>query len=156
MQTVTAPAATTLGPLGDMLGTDPVTFLCRPEARLPVAEEDELGHVRRLSDVCLAVLRQDSRPLGVLLDGTGKSVVIDSQITPVRPYLLQWPGASDTAGIRDIINNSQLLGRADTTAGITTLFYNFKEQYGDDTQGNRLNNAITEAPKQRFRYLLDL
>ncbi len=97
-----------------------------------------------------------ARALGTLLDGAGKSVVIDSQITPVRPYLLQWPGASDTAGVRDVINNSQLLGRADTTAGITTLYYNFKQQYGDDTQGNRLSNAITEAQKQRFREVLDL
>ncbi|WP_164101090.1 dockerin type I domain-containing protein [Candidatus Laterigemmans baculatus] len=94
--------------------------------------------------------------LGTLFDGAGKSVVIESEIAPTQEYLLQWPGAPDEPGVREIRRNSQLFGRADTELGITTLYYNFKRDYGDDTQGNRLDNAITPAQRQRTREILSL
>ncbi|XZE56815.1 tandem-95 repeat protein [Planctomycetaceae bacterium SH139] len=97
-----------------------------------------------------------ARSLGALFGGSGQSVVIDSHISPVSGYQLQWPGAGDEAGVRNIRRNSQLVGRADTELGISTLFYNFKQEYGEDTQGNTLDNAITEAQRQRLREALDL
>jgi len=97
-----------------------------------------------------------ARALGTLFDATGKSVEISSHISPVSEYLLRWPGSGTEPGVRNIRPNSQIVSRGDTQSGIATLYYNFKNQYGDDIQGNRLNNAITPAQKQRVREVLDL
>ena len=40
--------------------------------------------------------------------------------------------------------------------GITTAFYNFRDFYGFDPEGNALNNQITENQKQRRREIFEL
>ncbi len=40
--------------------------------------------------------------------------------------------------------------------GITTAFYNFRDFYGVDPEGNALKNQITETQKQRTREVFEL
>ena len=55
----------------------------------------------------------------------------------------------ETAGGYD--NHVNPLFGADHTAGVTTILYNFKADYGFDDQGLPLKNLITETQKQRAR-----
>jgi hypothetical protein len=78
-------------------------------------------------------------------------------------FPLDYPGGDDEPGHRDIpwiedhiqtgLRNDQVEG--DATAGITTYYYNFKDEYGFDPDGHVLHNAITEIEKQRAREIFD-
>jgi parallel beta-helix repeat protein len=89
-------------------------------------------------------------PLGTL---GGASRIISSQVH-IQPYGIEFPGASDMAGDRDIpfefhYNQNR---DGDTSDGqIAEIHYNFRDIYGYDPNGNALRNAITEAQKQRAR-----
>lgn len=97
--------------------------------------------------------------------GSG-GVVLSSEIrSPMFP--LDYPGGNDEPGHRDIdwLESHLMLPSplenpdasvADAAPGIETYFYNFKDEYGFDPQGNVLNNAITEREKQRAREVFDL
>ncbi|MGM0486523.1 MAG: choice-of-anchor L domain-containing protein [Planctomycetota bacterium] len=93
-------------------------------------------------------------------------VVLSSEIqAPLFP--LDYPGGNDEPGHRDIdwIESHLMLGDslgnpdasvADSSPGIETYYYNFKDEYGFDPRGNVLHNAITEREKQRAREIFDL
>ncbi|MFO0904160.1 MAG: dockerin type I domain-containing protein [Pirellulales bacterium] len=85
--------------------------------------------------------------LGVL-SSTG--VIYSSAIDP-QVYTLDFPGDNQEPGHRDINITQHVPDAADTTAGITTVRYNFRSLYGFDPQGNALSNLITENQKQRAR-----
>lgn len=71
-------------------------------------------------------------------------------------YQPPWPGAYDAPGSRDQRRDASVVGRIDTNTGIDIFPYNFATLYGEDPNGNPLNNAITTAQKQRTREILDL
>ena len=96
------------------------------------------------------------------LDSWVLSSSIDAQFFPI-----DLPGGNDDIGHREIRPESHLLGTvspfageafspADTTDGISTLAYNFQDEYGVDPQGNVLLNAITDNQKQRGREIFEL
>ncbi|MFW6169786.1 MAG: DVUA0089 family protein, partial [Planctomycetota bacterium] len=97
--------------------------------------------------------------------GSG-GLVLSSEIrSPFFP--LDYPGGNDEPGHRDIdwIESHLMLGApltnpdasvADRSAGIETYYYNFKDEYGFDPDGNVLENAITEREKRRAREVFDL
>ncbi|MEM9825823.1 MAG: peptidase, partial [Planctomycetota bacterium] len=78
------------------------------------------------------------------------------EIESTGQYVMAWPGAYDTPGVRDQRRDSKVTRNDDTTIGINIFPYNFAELYGTDPQGNLLSNAITPAQKQRIRETLDL
>lgn len=91
------------------------------------------------------------------------SVILSSSIDP-KPVLLDLPGASNDAGHRQLLQG--LVGSledhinpafgADSTDGITTIYYNFRTLYSTDASNTPLTNAITEQQKQRAREVLAL
>lgn len=87
------------------------------------------------------------------LDAGGQifSSAIDPQFFP-----LDLPGGPDMPGERDINSQDHLLASADTTLGVRTEFYNFRDDYGFDTFGNALTNAITPAQKDLARQIFEL
>ena len=97
-----------------------------------------------------------ARNLGADFSQPGQSVIVNSEIMPTREYLITWPGGDGTPGVRNIRRDDQLVSQPDSTTGITTYYYNFAERYGADPQGNLLDNAITDAQKQRTREVLAL
>ncbi len=103
--------------------------------------------------------------LGVIGSGlrTQTSVVLASAIEP-QAYLLDLPGASNDAAHRNLPQNSAgafenhinpAFG-ADATAGVTTIYYNFRTQFSQDAAGNTLTNAINSDQQQRAREILSL
>ncbi len=79
------------------------------------------------------------------------SLVLSSSIATTT-FVLDYPGGNDEPGHRDIEwIAGHLLGGADGTPGISTIYYNFQDEYGRDPQGRVLHNAITETQKQRAR-----
>ncbi|MEM9644459.1 MAG: hypothetical protein AAF989_05660, partial [Planctomycetota bacterium] len=88
--------------------------------------------------------------------GINSIVVTDGVIRSTEDVIPHWPGAGDAVGSRDQRRDSELVARVDTTTGINVFAYNFANLYGLDPQLNRLDNAITEAQKQRVREALTL
>jgi hypothetical protein len=93
--------------------------------------------------------------------GTSRYLLISSAIDP-QETLLDYPGSPDEPGHRDLpgeITGEQhvnpLFG-ADRVAGVTTILYNFRRDYGFDANGDPLSNAITENQKQRVRESVEL
>jgi DNA-binding beta-propeller fold protein YncE len=92
-----------------------------------------------------------------------RSQLISSSID-AHPFLLDFPGGNDEPGHRQIPeevaerfdNHLNPNFGADSTPGITTILYNFKEHYGTDTQGQPLSNVITETQKLRAREALQV
>lgn len=82
---------------------------------------------------------------------------IDAQQT-----LFDLPGSSDEPGQRDLpleIVNEQYINPnfgPDSVAGITTIYYNFRPDYGFDANGNPVTNSITENQKTRVREAVEL
>ncbi|MCA9225657.1 MAG: DVUA0089 family protein, partial [Planctomycetales bacterium] len=86
-----------------------------------------------------------------------QSIVISSSIANANPYLLDFPGASDEPGHREIPSvQDHVPGGADDRPGITTIPYNFRLEYGFDSRNNVLLNSITENQKQRAREVFEL
>lgn len=82
-----------------------------------------------------------------------QTVIVQGQIRQVTPYNLDLPGGNNEPGHRDLPDgvDAPHLGGPDATPGIRTIFYNFRDDYGFDPQGNPLFNLITPAQKQRAR-----
>ena len=98
-----------------------------------------------------------AQSLGVTFGAGIQSVVVSEGLIESPDRIIpQWPGAFDAAGTRDQRRDAQFGGRIDTTQGINVFPYNFAELYGTDPQLNLLDNAITEAQKQRAREVLGL
>jgi len=97
---------------------------------------------------------------------TSQGIIVSSAINP-QPFDLDFPGANDEPGHRDIpeeigsgveqhINTDFGANGRDVTPGVTTVFYNFRDDYGVDQQGIPLSNAITEQQRQRAREAFQL
>ena len=108
----------------------------------------------------------DTNGLAELSSGQLDSWVLSSSID-AQFFPIDLPGGNDDVGHREIRPETHLLGSvtpfagdsfspADTTSGITTLRYNFQDEYGFDPQGNVLLNAITDNQKQRGREIFEL
>ena len=91
------------------------------------------------------------------------SLILSSSIDP-EPFALDLEGASDDLAHRTLPQNLQgsfenhvnAAFGADPTAGITTIYYNFKTIYSNDNLNNPLVNSITEEQKGRTREALNL
>jgi hypothetical protein len=88
-----------------------------------------------------------------------QSVVISSGIE-AQEYGLNLPGDSEEAGHRDIDDvtsiESHLAGLADNVDGISTIFYNFRSDYGVDPLGNTLANLITAEQQDLARRVFEM
>ncbi|MFV2068448.1 MAG: DVUA0089 family protein, partial [Pirellulales bacterium] len=84
-----------------------------------------------------------------------KTLQISSRIDP-ELFPLQFPGAVDEPGHREIPVQGHFLGGGDISAGITTEYYNFKTIYGQDPDGNDLLNLITDQQKELTRSIFEL
>ena len=91
-------------------------------------------------------------------DAFSGSYLISSAIRPqVDPIGL--PGSSDEPGFRRLplgsTGSSSMAPPsptiADASNGITTLYYNFRSDYGTDPEGNPLTNLISDDQRQRAR-----
>ena len=76
---------------------------------------------------------------------------IDPRVAPI-----DYPGAIDEPGHRDIPEEVHLGGPFDIYPGATTIFYNFRDVYGQDPDGNDLHNLITENQKELTRQILEI
>ncbi len=87
-----------------------------------------------------------------------ESVIITSDIASVAPYPFDFPGTEDEIGHREIRPQNHLLTPADTNSAITTFTYTFDQvtTYGNNSNGQPLFNAITEAQKERAREIFQL
>ena len=93
------------------------------------------------------------------------SIIISAAIDP-QELLLEWPGAVDEPGHRDLtvhdaiwIEDHFMTGGSspDITDGITMYTYNFADVYGTDaSSGDPLLNQISEAQKERAREIFAL
>lgn len=94
-----------------------------------------------------------------ILTGTSQSLIVSAAINP-QPFALDFPGDEEEPGHRDLRPELQrhfLDGfTADNVDGITTAYYNFETAIGFSPQGSVINNAITEAQKQRTREIFSL
>lgn len=97
----------------------------------------------------------NARNLGVNFNANPQSILISGEIEPAASYPIQWPGL-DTPGTRDHRRDAEVIGRPDSTPGINVYYYNFADAYGLDPFGNVLDNAITDAQRQRTREILAL
>ena len=92
-----------------------------------------------------------------------RSIIVSGEIER-QNYGLTLPGSSSEPGHRDLGAETQqgvpgatthLNGVVDTTDGVTTIFYDFRRDYGVDPLGNQLINVISDAQKQRAREALE-
>jgi VCBS repeat-containing protein len=130
--------------------------------RLRIGTDEPIPAAPNHQDLTFATLGSDigssfvgARNLNVL--GT-TSQIISSQID-VLPYGIEFPGAIDQAGHRDIPFEFHYYQNRDQDAldgEISVERYNFRNIYGYDPFGNPLQNAITEAQKQRTREIFAL
>ncbi len=91
------------------------------------------------------------------------SLILTSTID-AQPFALDLPGASNDPGHRTLTQN--LAGQfedhinpafgADSVAGISTIYYNFKSTFSRDLDGNDLPNSMDATQRQRAREALSL
>ncbi|MFO0819085.1 MAG: tandem-95 repeat protein [Pirellulales bacterium] len=138
----------------DALGSGAGTFRLRigtnedatPPVPVTVTPGVDVGSSFGVADTTSIVIN----PLNVT------STVVRSTIsTAVASYPLDYPGAEDEPGHRDIPIESHFCGGVDGT-GITVVNYNFRSNYGSDPSGTPLTNQITEEQKQLARQILEL
>ncbi|MCA9020407.1 MAG: DVUA0089 family protein, partial [Planctomycetaceae bacterium] len=87
--------------------------------------------------------------------------VITSEIQPQGIGLPPLPGGNDEPGHRELPATLDAhigsVGTNPVTAGsVSVVYYNFRDAYGTDVQGNQLHNAITEEQKQRTREIFEI
>ncbi|WP_417391247.1 Ig-like domain-containing protein [Gimesia sp.] len=87
--------------------------------------------------------------------------VITSEIQPQGIGLPPLPGGNDEPGHRQLPATLDAhigsVGTNPVTAGsVSVVYYNFRDAYGTDVQGNQLHNAITEEQKQRTREIFEI
>ncbi len=82
-----------------------------------------------------------------------KSIVISSEIRNTTPYIIDFPGANDEPGNRNI-RYQQHVTTVDAD-GIEVIEYNFQGQLGT-ANGSVQLNAITEVQKTRVREIMSL
>ena len=94
-----------------------------------------------------------------------QSLIVSAAIDP-QVLLLEWPGAVDEPGQRDLQLHNLIYGEdhymtgdssPDSTDGIAEIHYNFADDYGiDPSTGVWLKNNITEAQKNLARQIFAL
>jgi len=135
--------------------------------RLRIGTDEELASVSNpmaptvvdLSDSEVGSSFATAHDLGDLAD----SQVVSSSIDP-QVHQFDMPGSNDEPGHREVMHGntdgyaleSHLFSVADPVNGLTTLFYNFRDDYGVGPDGSTLNNLITEQQKQRAREVFDI
>ena len=93
---------------------------------------------------------------GLVTDLVTTSVVIPASLDP-QFYPFDLPGWLDEPGNRLSQYQEHTRGdQRDYTDEVATVFYNFKDHYGFDIQGNPLSNVITEEQKSRAREVFEL
>ncbi|HND55067.1 MAG TPA: pre-peptidase C-terminal domain-containing protein, partial [Pirellulaceae bacterium] len=141
----------------DQLGSGAGTFRLRIGTDEPTPSAPNT--VTPAGDAGSSFTTADATSLGVagVLSGTNiTSTIITSTISSSAPaYTLDYPGAEDEPGHREIQPESHYINGPDT-AGIPTQAYNFQSAYGTDPFGNTLNNQITDEQKQRAREIFEL
>lgn len=87
-----------------------------------------------------------------------QSVLIDSLVRNVAPYVLDFPGGSDEPGNRQNRYQDNLRLGADTVDGPSTFYYNFQRELGTIFGSTTIQsvNAITEQQKTRVREVFAL
>ena len=85
-----------------------------------------------------------------------QGIVLQSQIVNPTPFPLDFPGATDEPGHRDIPPQieTHLNADVDSHDGPEVYYYNFQDEYGV-LEGRVMHNAITEAQKQRAREVFE-
>lgn len=113
------------------------------------------------SDVGSSFGGADSLALGTLSGSA--STLIRQEIRALDSYALEYPGGYDEQGLRDFDHQSHFtFQNGDEFDGlqgsaISRLYYNFNTSlpYGQNSFGQNLSNAITEAQKQRSREIFE-
>tara|TARA_R110001592_G_scaffold31886_3_gene111922 strand:+ start:37950 stop:54350 length:16401 start_codon:yes stop_codon:yes gene_type:complete len=87
--------------------------------------------------------------------------VITSEIQPQGIGLPPLPGGTDEPGHRELPATLDAhIGSSGTNpvvgGSVSVVYYNFRDAYGTDVQGNQLHNAITEEQKQRAREIFEI
>ena len=90
------------------------------------------------------------------LSAVGNTSQILSAGIEAQSYTLDFPGSNSEPGHREIEAERHIILGADDTDGVTTVFYNFQDNYGFLPDGTPLLNLITDAQKQRAREVLEL
>ncbi|MEO8493503.1 MAG: choice-of-anchor L domain-containing protein, partial [Planctomycetota bacterium] len=95
------------------------------------------------------------------LSAASQGIIISSSID-AGSYSLDFPGNENDPGHRNIPDEVGQGGEQhidarfgadgrDNTPGVTTILYNFKAAFAQDTNGNPLQNAITQEQQRRAR-----
>ena len=87
-----------------------------------------------------------------------RGVKIEGAIDP-RVAPLPYPGSNDEPGHRDIPEENHFINgdfASDLYPGATTIFYNFRDDYGFDPAGNPLENLITDNQKDLARDIVEI
>ncbi len=87
--------------------------------------------------------------------------VITSEIQPQGIGLPPLPGGNDEPGHRQLPATLDThIGSSGTSpvvgGSVSVVYYNFRDAYGTDVQGNQLHNAINEEQKQRTREIFEI
>ncbi|MCH2129865.1 MAG: MBL fold metallo-hydrolase, partial [Pirellulaceae bacterium] len=84
-----------------------------------------------------------------------ESMIISSAIEPTH-FPMEFPGAISEPGHREIVMDKHTSIGPDVVAGISTIFYNFRSDYGRDPDGNPLFNVITPSQKDLARQIFEI
>ncbi len=150
---------------GDSLPAAPTVFQVAPEGATVVdANGNPISVPSNDTFVNSGVFVSDAnpgqspeKPISFSPSGGLQSVLLQGgSIQNTGAYVPPWPGAYDAPGSREQRRDASVVGRIDTNSGIDIFPYNFAKLYGEDPNGNPLDNAITTAQKQRTREILDL
>ncbi|MCO6455986.1 MAG: DVUA0089 family protein [Pirellulaceae bacterium] len=122
------------------------------------AQADALGSRVNLAGAAAVNLAVGTTGLRV---NSLESLILSQEIVPTsilsQVYAIDFPGSNDEPGHRESVVEAHVGDdSADTTAGITTIQYNFRSDYGFDPFGNPLFNDITAAQKQRAREVFEM
>ncbi|MGY8768736.1 MAG: GEVED domain-containing protein [Pirellulales bacterium] len=115
-------------------------------------------HLENTDPSSLALLTLPSDSIGIVADRS-QTLVIESEIRNETTYTLEFPGAVDDPGHRDIQEESHVFSNPDSTSGITTRRYNFPTLYGIDPASptnEPFQNQITDIQRQRALEIFEL
>ncbi|MFO0904297.1 MAG: tandem-95 repeat protein [Pirellulales bacterium] len=111
--------------------------------------------VNRPADVGSSFGASDVTAISISASNVTSTIVTSTISSSAPQYTLDFPGALDEPGHRQVQVESHFSGGVDG-AGIVFQAFNFKDVYGTDPFGAILHNQITEEQKQRARQVLEL
>ena len=138
------------------------TFRLRIGDQYQVITTTELSPVSDPGSSFLASYDVQQAAGNAFTGGAAQALVISSAIEP-QAYGLEFPGAKDTPGSRDLpdhqtgglVIEDHYIGGADLSGGVDTYYYNFQSIYAGSGP-TAVYNQITEAQKQRAREIFEL